>query len=49
MSEEMLRVWRMFPQTLESAVQCWHTGSGDGLELHEYLGLTWPEYQELTS
>ena len=25
-------------------VEAWHTGDGEGLELHEYLGMTWDEY-----
>jgi hypothetical protein len=26
-------------------VQNWHAGRGGDQELHEYLGLSWPEYQ----
>lgn len=25
----------------------WHLGAGEGLELHEYLGLTWSEYADM--
>lgn len=25
-------------------VDKWHDGDGEGQELHEYLGMTWPEY-----
>lgn len=30
---------------IESWVQDWHDRNGGGQELHEYLGMTWPEYQ----
>lgn len=30
---------------IESWVRDWHNGNGSGQELHEYLGMTWPEYQ----
>ena len=29
---------------LDAAVEAWHSGAGDGLELHEYLGWSWVQY-----
>ena len=28
----------------DKMVEDWHNGAGEGMELHEYLGLTWEEY-----
>lgn len=28
----------------EEMIEAWHDGAGSGLELHEYLGLSWEEY-----
>ncbi|HSZ70880.1 MAG TPA: hypothetical protein VK756_11025 [Solirubrobacteraceae bacterium] len=30
---------------VERWVGDWHAGNGEGRELREYLGMTWPEYQ----
>lgn len=48
MSEDAVKLWRQYPQLLDASVAAWHAGCGDGMELHEYLGLTWAEYQDLT-
>ena len=29
---------------VDAAVEAWHSGAGDGLELHEYLGWSWEQY-----
>ncbi|WP_107316338.1 hypothetical protein [Achromobacter xylosoxidans] len=29
---------------IDDFVDAWHEGDGEGLELHEYLGMTWEEY-----
>lgn len=29
---------------MNDMIDAWHDGAGDGLELHEYLGMTWEEY-----
>lgn len=31
------------PEEIDDAVAAWHEG-GSGLELHEFLGMTWEEY-----
>ena len=28
-------------------IDAWHNGAGKGVELHEYLGLTWGQYQDV--
>ncbi|MGH7044238.1 MAG: hypothetical protein ACREFY_19200 [Acetobacteraceae bacterium] len=33
-------------QQIDDFISAWHDGDGGGLSLHEYLGFTWPEYQE---
>lgn len=33
---------------LDEMVEEWHDGPDDGIELHEYLGLTWQEYKSWT-
>jgi hypothetical protein len=32
------------PQSLDDLVDRWHEGDGEGVELHEYLGMSWDEY-----
>lgn len=32
------------PEDIDDWVTAWHEGAGVGLELHEYLGLSWLEY-----
>jgi hypothetical protein len=40
----------MTNEELDDLVDRWHNGEGEGLELHEYLGMTWEEYEQwLTS
>lgn len=34
---------------LDWKIERWHNGEGEGLELHEFLGLTFREYSELMS
>jgi hypothetical protein len=29
---------------VDDFVEAWHEGAGEGLELHEFLGMTWDEY-----
>ncbi|QDP50227.1 MAG: hypothetical protein Tp178MES00d2C33159851_17 [Prokaryotic dsDNA virus sp.] len=31
---------------IDQMVEDWHNGAGEGLELHEYLGMSWEEYKE---
>jgi len=31
---------------IDDFIGAWHRGEGGDQSLHEYLGLTWPEYQE---
>lgn len=32
-------------QRLNDAVLAWHESPCTGIELHQHLGMTWPEYQ----
>lgn len=34
----------MTKEEFDQKVEEWHGGAGAGLELHEYLGMTWDEY-----
>lgn len=34
------------PEDIDSYVDKWHEGTESELDLHEYLGLSWEEYQE---
>jgi hypothetical protein len=31
---------------IDDYIEAWHEGAGKEASLHEYLGLTWPEYQQ---
>ena len=31
---------------INQMVEDWHNGAGEGLELHEYLGMSWEEFKE---
>jgi hypothetical protein len=33
-------------EQIDAFIEAWHDGDGAGVGLHDYLGLTWPEYQE---
>jgi len=35
---------RAEPEAVDDWVEAWHEGEGLGMELHEYLGMTWDEY-----
>lgn len=30
---------------IDDALDLWHAGAGEGLEIHEFLGMTWGEYR----
>lgn len=30
---------------IHNGIRLWHDGQGEGLELHQYLGLTWVEFK----
>ncbi len=32
------------PLSMDDRIEAWHNGAGEGMELHEYLGMTWVEY-----
>ena len=34
----------MLLEAIDDKVEAWHEGDGDGLDLHEYLGMNWDEY-----
>lgn len=38
----------MTPEELDDLVDLWHEGAGGDLPLHEFLGMTWPEYSAWT-
>ncbi len=39
----------MDSEAFDDLIQQWHSGAGQGQELHEFLGFTWAEYVAFTS
>lgn len=39
------RARRILRGQTEALIEAWHRGDGAGLELHEYLGMTWEQYK----
>jgi hypothetical protein len=35
----------MDSDAFDDLIEQWHNGAGEGMQLHEWLGMTWPEYQ----
>lgn len=33
-------------KTIDDKIEEWHNGAGADMELHEYLGMSWKEYQQ---
>ena len=34
------------PVLIDDAIDAWHEGEGNGMQLHEWLGWTWEEYSD---
>lgn len=37
-------VWDLTDDQIDDLIDRWHNGAGEGLELHEFLRMSWDEY-----